>query len=88
MSLVAWGVHEANISSASVGDWPGATRLPVLILGLSLDPKQKVVRSKTKTYFTKKVRCHSIPTLLIRLARTSILIICERLRAMPLTSLS
>ena len=52
-----------------VCDWPGpgAARLPVLILGLSLDPKPKVVRPKTKTYFTKKVlvRCHwhLIPTL-------------------------
>ena len=39
----------------------------VLIFVLSLDPKPKVVRPKTKTYFTKKVlvRCHwhLIPTL-------------------------
>ena len=48
------------------GDSParGAARLPVLSPGLSLDPKPKVVRPKTKINFTKKVRCHSIPTLL------------------------
>ena len=81
VSLVAWGVHEANVSSASVatGRAPRGYQVKVpynisrrrdmlvLILVLSLDPKPKVVRPKTKTYFTKKVlvRCHwhLIPTL-------------------------
>ena len=57
-----------------VCDWPGpgAARLPVLILGLSLDPKPKVVRPKTKINFTKKVKCYSIPTLTMgRIEKTS-----------------
>ena len=36
------------------GDSRGAARLPVLSPGLSLDPKPKVVRPKTKTYFLKR----------------------------------
>ena len=60
------GVHEANVSSASVAT--GGARARVLLVlspGLSLDPKPKVVRPKPKLYLPKKVKCHSIPTLLL-----------------------
>ena len=45
------------------GDSRGAARLPVLSPGLSLDPKPKVVRPKTKTYFPKgsKMSLNSYP---------------------------
>ena len=63
MSLVAWGAQEADVSSARAATREARARLPVLSPGLSLDPKPKVVRPKTKINFTKKVKCYSIPTL-------------------------
>ena len=62
MSLVAWGAQEADVSSARAATREARARLPVLSPGLSLDPKPKVVRPKTKINFTKKVKCYSIPT--------------------------
>ena len=65
MSLVAWGAQEADVSSARAATREARARLPVLSPGLSLDPKPKVVRPKPKLYLPKKVKCHSIPTLLL-----------------------
>ena len=63
MSLVAWWAQEADVSSARAATREARARLPVLSPGLSLDPKPKVVRPKTKINFTIKVKCYSIPTL-------------------------
>ena len=66
VSLVAWGAQEADVSSARAATREARARLPVLSPGLSLDPKPKVVRPKTKINFTIKVKCYSIPTLRTR----------------------
>ena len=67
MSLVAWGAQEADVSSARAAraTREARARLPVLSPGLSLDPKAKVVRPKTKVNFSKEVKCYSIPTLVV-----------------------
>ena len=65
VSLVAWGAQEADVSSARAATREARARLPVLSPGLSLDPKAKVVRPKTKVNFSKEVKCYSIPTLVV-----------------------
>ena len=66
VSILASDVFCADTPLGTVregGDSRGAARLLVLSPGLSLDPKPKVVRPKTKTYFPKgsKMSLNSYP---------------------------